>query len=136
MRAWLKQRSDINTLTAQIAKQKTDVAALELDKKRLHDPAYIQTLARLRFGWLMPGETGYRVIGADGQILSDGSSQLSDPIPGQPKNDPEWWQDAWGTVVEAGKDPTDVQAEAQKSKPTPVDKIGGKHQSPGKKHDR
>jgi cell division protein FtsB len=135
MRAWLKQRSDINTLTAQIASQKADVSELAQMKKRLHDPAYIKTQAQLRFGWLMPGETGYRVIGSDGKILSGGASRLSDPTPVQPKNDPEWWQNAWGTVVEAGKTPAEIKAEEQKPQRTPVDKIGRGH-SPGRKHDR
>ena len=105
MRAWLKQRSDINTLNAQIAEQRQDVAALRLQKQRLHDPAYIQSLARSRFGWILPGETGFRVIGADGKVLSDGGSQLSDPT--QPAAPPktEWWQDTYATVVTAGAEP-------------------------------
>ena len=79
MRAWLKQRSDINTLNAQIADQRADVAALRESKQRLHDPAYIESVARKRFGWILPGEVGYRVIGDDGEVLSDGGSRLSDP---------------------------------------------------------
>ncbi len=104
MRAWLKQRSDINTLNAQIAGQRADVAALREAKGRLHDPAYIESEARKRFGWILPGETGYRVIGDNGEVLSDGGSVLSDPTaPAKP--DPEWWQDMYGSVQQAGKEP-------------------------------
>ncbi len=103
MRAWLKQRSDINTLNAQIDQQRADVAALREAKRRLHDPAYIESEARQRFGWILPGETGYRVIGDNGQVLSDGGSELSDPA--RPATDPapEWWQDVYGSVEQAGQ---------------------------------
>ncbi len=105
MRAWLKQRSEINTLNAQIVDQRSDVASLVQAKKRLHDPAYIESQARLRFGWIMPGETGFRVIGSDGEVLSNGTSTLSQPV--KPiKKDPEWWQGAYGSVVAAGEVPS------------------------------
>lgn len=105
MRAWLKQRSDINTLNAKIAAQRADVSQLQEQRRRLHDPAYIEKEARSRFGWILPGEIGYRVIGTDGEVLSDGGSELSDPVkPTTP--DPEWWQDAYGSVVEAGLEPS------------------------------
>jgi len=131
MRAWLKQRSDINTLNAQIAQQREDVAALRLQKQRLHDPAYIQSLARSRFGWILPGATGFRVIGADGKVLSDGGSQLSDPAKPAPPPPAEWWQDTYATVVAAGAEPepsTDVEGDGGK-KP-------GSNGSDGQKTDR
>jgi len=104
-RAWLKQRSEINTLNTQIADQRADVASLVQAKKRLHDPAYIESQARLRFGWIMPGEMGYRVIGSDGQVLPNGTSTLSQPV--KPvKRDSEWWQGLYGSVVAAGEVPS------------------------------
>jgi cell division protein FtsB len=105
MRAWLKQRSDINTLNAQIADQRQDVATLRQQKARLHDPAYIASLARSRFGWILPGETGYRVIGANGEVLSDGGSTLSDPATQAKPPPTEWWQDTYATVIAAGAEP-------------------------------
>lgn len=104
LRAWLQQRSDVNTLTAQIATSRAHIAALEQSKQRLHDPAYIKAQARERFGWLMPGQTGYRVIDAHGKIVQTGS-QLSDPIATSAKSHPEWWDRAWGSVVAAGAYP-------------------------------
>ena len=127
VRAWVQQRSDINMLTAEIADRKAEVAALKQAKQRWHDPAYIRTQARLRFGWLMPGETGYRIIDGNGDILPSGS-QLSDPAPARPKNSPEWWETAWGSVVAAGDDPAEVAAAAARraaTRHTPADQIGG-----------
>lgn len=131
MRAWVQQRSDINTLTAQIAAGKAEVAALQQAKVRWHDPAYIQTQARLRFGWLMPGETGYRVIDGNGDLVGSGS-QLATPTPGPTKSSPEWWETAWGSVVAAGREPADIAAEQARKdarRPTPADQIGGQPRS-------
>ncbi|MGH3448395.1 MAG: FtsB family cell division protein, partial [Nocardioidaceae bacterium] len=110
VKAWLNQRSETNQLKAEIAERKADIASLEQAKRRWHDPAYIETQARLRFGWLMPGEKGYRVIGADGSVLAHGSSELSDPA-AKPAPKPEWWESEWRSVVEAGKTPEQVAAE-------------------------
>ncbi len=123
MRAWIKQRGEINAVTAQIAEQKADVAALALAKERWRDPAYIAAQARQRFGWLMPGETGYRVIGPDGKVIADGGSELSDPTT-QAKESPEWWETQWGSIVEAGKTPDEIAAE-QPDEPDrkPADRI-------------
>lgn len=128
VRAWVQQRSDINTLTAEIADRKAEVVALEQAKQRWHDPAYIGAQARARFGWIMPGEIGYRVIDDNGDILASGS-ELSDPVPAQTKNSPEWWESAWGSVVAAGRDPAEVAAAAARKaakRPDPVDQIGGR----------
>ena len=62
--------------------------------------------ARLRFGWVMPGEVGYRVIGADGKVLA-GDERDADRRRPQPAkaSDTEWWDTAWGSMEEAGKTP-------------------------------
>lgn len=123
MRAWLKQRSDVNTLTAEIVSRRAQVAQLEQSKRRWHDPAYIETQARLRFGWVMPGEIGYHVIGTNGKVWTDGTRALSAPDAVTARSHPEWWQRAWGSVVEAGKTPQQIAA-AKAKKPTPVARIG------------
>jgi cell division protein FtsB len=109
VRAYLKQRSDINALNAEIADKRADVEALQEQKARLHDPAYIEQEARQRFGWILPGEVNYRVIGTDGEVLSDGGSELSDPAKPDAAPDPEWWQDVYGTVEAAGEQPEEAQ---------------------------
>ncbi|MGI8576902.1 MAG: FtsB family cell division protein [Nocardioidaceae bacterium] len=123
VRAWLKQRSDVNTLTAEIASRRAQVAELEQSKRRWHDPAYIETQARLRFGWVLPGEIGYHVIGADGQVWTDGTRALSAPDAITTASPQEWWQREWGSVVQAAKTPEQVAAATLK-KPRPAARIG------------
>ncbi len=125
MRAWIKQRGEINDLTAQIAQQKADVARLQQAEERWRDPAYIETQARLRFGWLMPGETGYRVIGPDGEVLSAGGSELSEPTTPAAKKSPEWWRSQWQSIVEAGQEPTGAADPPAEPARKPAERIGG-----------
>ena len=126
VRAWLNQRSEINELSAQIGERETAVAELEQTKRRWRDPAYIEAQARLRFSWVMPGETGYRVIDEDGSVLDD-SGGLSEPVGEREATEqPEWWETAWGSVVEAGLDPAaEGSNPRERSKRTPLERIGG-----------
>ena len=70
---------------------------------RWNDPAYVTAQARERLGWLVPGETGYTVVGADGKPLGGGltldSSATVDPEQAQPM----WWDRMWGSVAAADK---------------------------------
>jgi hypothetical protein len=104
-RAWLRQRSEINQLTSDIEAQRASIADLEQEKRRLNDPAYIKALGRERFGWVMPGETGYRVIGEDGKVIADSGASLSEPVDPTASTDAEWWDTAWGSVEAAGREP-------------------------------
>ena len=69
MRAYLQQRSHIDDLKAQIAQREADIDELEREKRRWHDPAYVEAQARDRFGYVMPGETSYVVLDEDGEPL-------------------------------------------------------------------
>lgn len=131
MRAWLQQRNEIQSLSAEIVQRRAEVASLELERDRWHDPAYLRAAARLRFGWVMPGETGYRVIDSNGDLLESGS-QLSEPSRARDSGG-EWWETAWISVVTAGRDPAEVAAATARraaQRPTPAYQIGG-HQKPG-----
>jgi cell division protein FtsB len=91
IRAWLNQRSEQNTLSAQLSADRQSIAELTNQTKRWSDPAYIEMQARLRFGWVMPGERSYRVIGRDGRVLPAGNDELSGVNPGITADTPPWW---------------------------------------------
>ena len=104
MRAYLEQRAHIGDLKAQIAEREANIDDLEREKQRWDDPAYVKAQARARFGYLMPGEAGFEVIGADGKPL-EAQASLNDPsdvIKTVPK---AWWTAAWESMELAGNPP-------------------------------
>ncbi|GAA3533655.1 hypothetical protein AFL01nite_21580 [Aeromicrobium flavum] len=102
--AWWQQRSEIAALEAENRQTEADIDDLEDQQKRWSDPAYIRQQARERFGWVMPGEVGYRVIGVDGELKGQ-SSTLEEPevAPRKP-----WVERLWGSVEAAGEQPQEA----------------------------
>src|SRR3954463_15765964 len=76
--AYFQQHSQIERLRSQIAASETSIGRLEDEKARWQDPADGKEQARAGFGSLIPGQTSYVVIGADGKPLA-AESTLSDP---------------------------------------------------------
>jgi len=114
MRAYLEQKNHLEALRTNITESEQNIEELRREKGRWDDPAYVEAQARQRFGWVMPGEIGYQVIGRDGEPLSSDDS-LTDPDVATEANLPLWWESAWGTVETAG-DPQRADA--------PTDQIG------------
>jgi len=77
----------------------------------------VKAQARQRLGWVMPGEVGYRVIGADGKPVG------APPEPSAPSDGttdtqkPTWYTKLWGSVEGAGTPP--APATPTPAKPTP-----------------
>ena len=117
LKAYLQQRQHIAELRAQIVQSEADINALEREKARWRDPAFIQSQARARFGYVMPGETSYVVLGADGKPLESQTALLpkKDVLVKEPT---AWWATAWDSVLLAGNPP------APEDKPEPLSKIG------------
>jgi cell division protein FtsB len=116
LKAYLQQRQHIAELKAQITQSEADIDALEREKARWRDPAYVQSQARARFGYVMPGETSYVVLDADGKPLEAETSLMpkqavlgKEPVP--------WFSAAWDSVLLAGNPPAPVE------KPTPLEHI-------------
>ncbi len=105
IRAWLNQRSEQNSLAAQIAVQKAQIAELTIARSRWQDPAYIETQARLRFGWVMPGEHSYRVIGKDGKVLGTEMTRLSAPPQPATAGSSPWWDGPVQSLTQADQPP-------------------------------
>jgi hypothetical protein len=104
MRAYLQQRAHISDLKSQIAQREASIDDLEREKRRWHDPAYVQAQARERFGYLMPGETSYVVLGEDGKPL-ESQSTLTDPATVDQHAPTPWWTTGWRSVQLAGNPP-------------------------------
>lgn len=104
MRAYLQQRAHLGDLNAQIAERQASINDLEREKRRWDDPAYVKAQARARFGYLMPGESGYEVIGADGMPL-ESQATLHDPSDVIKTAPTAWWAQAWDSMETAGNPP-------------------------------
>jgi len=87
------------------ASSQSSIHELESEKQRWQDPAYVKEQARARFGYLMPGQTSYVVIGADGKPLA-AQATLSDPRTTTTTTPTAWWTAEWKSVELAGNPPS------------------------------
>src|SRR5699024_5611014 len=101
LKAWLQQREDVAETRTEIAETSAHIEDLRQQTRRLSDPAYIERQARQRFGWVMPGEVGYRVIGGDGEPIGQ-VPELADHPVGTPENS-QWYGKLWNSVESAGE---------------------------------
>ena len=104
LKAYFQQHSQIEQLRSQIADSQTSIGHLEDEKARWQDPAYVRQQARARFGYLMPGQTSYVVIGADGKPLA-AQATLTDPRTTTTTTPTAWWTAEWKSVELAGDPP-------------------------------
>ena len=117
MRAYLEQRHHLESLQESIATSEANIAELEREKERWEDSAYLRSQARERFGWVLPGEIGYQVIGEDGRPLGHDDSLSDAALPTEEEERPEWWQAAWESMEAAGNPEQLAQA------PVPAERI-------------
>lgn len=112
LHAWWEQRGDIQATRAEIVMRKQQIVADQDQLKRWDDPAYVKQQAKERFGWVTPGEVGYRVIGSDGAVKGDVPT-LDAPPQASSK---AWYDQLWGSVKESGKAPAAPQKTADPDK--------------------
>ncbi len=101
LREYLGQRAQIADLESQQRDALSRVAALEEQKARLQDPAYVAALARDRLHFVRPGETAYVVIApsAAPQSTADGARAAEAAVgPRAP-----WYSQVWGSVRSADR---------------------------------
>ena len=100
LRAYLQQRSHIESQQSTIVERQAEIQAGEREKAQWQDPEYIKTQARARLGMVLPGETPFVAL-RDGQPLEPESS-LTDPSTLDTELPPAWWDEAWDSVLVAG----------------------------------
>ncbi len=92
VRAWFSQRSEIAGLRADVDAARDRVAALEVQKQRWDDPAFVAAEARRRLHFVLPGEVGFVALGADGS--TDATAVGDDPAA-------PWYSSLWGALQAA-----------------------------------
>ena len=109
LREYLAQRGAIDRLAAQQADQRNRIAALQLARQELMDPAYVADLARQRLHFVRPGETAYILIAPSAAPVPVGSAGATAPVgPEAP-----WYSQLWGSVRSADR-PVPVRRPAAK----------------------
>lgn len=114
LRIYFAQAHEISARTAEIAERQHKIADLQSELGRWGDVAYVKTQARERLGWVVPGETGFKVVGSDGKPLGGGAEIESEAATAAAPKD-AWWDKMWGSVEAADKPaPTNTKPEAEK----------------------
>jgi hypothetical protein len=89
--AYVGQRQDIAALRDRVATQEADVSALEAERERWRDPAYVEQQARQRLKFVKPGERSYTVLDAQPSAgTADPVAVADESTPTQP-----WYQAVW-----------------------------------------
>ncbi len=111
LRIYFAQSHDIASTQAQIVERQQNITHLQTELDRWKDTDYVRTQARERLGWVVPGETGFRVVGADGKPLGGGAEITAATKPDAPA--PKAWYDKVWSSVEAADSPAPTKAKSE-----------------------
>lgn len=120
LRVWFDQHQQITALQQEIRDREKRVDQLNDEIARWDDDAYVRAQARQRLGWVMPGEVGYRVIGADGKPIGAPPEPVGPADAEADVQKPTWYTKLWGSVEGAGKPAVPVKPPATKPTPKPI----------------
>lgn len=102
LRAYVRQQEEQRELNAELAAANDEAKRLDGQIKRWNDDDFIKSQARDRFGFVMPGETPYRVI--DPETVTGEEPELeSDLVTSLPAGVGPWYLDVWESVHVAGE---------------------------------
>ena len=87
LRQYVSQQHRIERLQAKQQALAAENARLEVERKRLQDPAYVQQLAKRDYHVVSPGEEAWVVTGTP-PASSSAQAAAADP-------DPPWYKRAW-----------------------------------------
>ena len=91
LRQYVSQQHRIERLEAKQRALVAENARLEVERRRLQDPAYVQQLAKRDYHLVAPGEEAWVVTGTP---PADNSRQASAADP-----DPPWYKRAWRAMT-------------------------------------
>lgn len=101
LQIYFNQQHQIAVADQEIRERKAEIADLQSQLARWDDPAYVKAQARERLGWVMPGETGYRVVDANGDPIGGGVVLQSEQRPVTEADSQYWWQRLAGSLSTA-----------------------------------
>jgi cell division protein FtsB len=97
LRQYVEQRSRITELQQRTEESSRRVEELQAQKQRWEDPAYVEQQARERLFYVMPGETGYVIVGEPPTSTgtAPGDITTGEELP--------WYDALWRSVDAAAK---------------------------------
>jgi cell division protein FtsB len=121
LRIYFAQAHEISATKAEIAERQQRIVQLQGELVRWDDEGYVRSQARERLGWVVPGETGFTVVDADGRPLGGGAQIKAENAPAEPVQN-SWWSKLWGSVQAADRpapvtDPAQEKPITEKTKP-------------------
>ncbi|SDB79917.1 Septum formation initiator [Raineyella antarctica] len=94
LQVYFRQQHQIAQLRTSIQDRQKAIEDLDHRIGQWDDPAYVKQQARERYGWVVPGETGYRVIGPDGKPVEGATLDTRRSDQETPEAD-AWWLKLW-----------------------------------------
>ncbi len=104
LRIYFAQAHEIAATQAEISERQQAISKLQAELGSWGDSDRIRTEARQRLGWVVPGETGYQVVDADGNPLG-GGTDIESAVPSVTEPQDAWWSKLWGSVQTADQPP-------------------------------
>ena len=96
LKIWLGQRSDISSLVSQTQQAQAKLGRLNAQDRRWQNPAYIESQARKRLHYTLPGQTTRVVLGttSTGRHRTAARGAVASSVP--------WYTQFWKSVETAG----------------------------------
>jgi hypothetical protein len=119
---WLVQRSELESVRADVSQAAADVSALKQQQERWKDEDYVRAQARARLDYVMPGDTRYAVADPTTPTPSATATpgELGDPDTTDagdvPAGNNSWFSSVWQSAQIAGSE-DEAQAQATPTAP-------------------
>lgn len=108
LQQYVSQNSQIDKLKRQNSEKRAEVDRLRQELERWQDPDYIRIQARSRLHYVLPGETGLRLLGS-----GDAASGVPNPTDTRTGASAAWYAQLWGSVTSAATSPSAASPTAQ-----------------------
>lgn len=102
LRAYVRQQEELREVSAELAAAEEEARELKAEVRRWNNDEFIRSQARARFGFVLPGETPYRVLDPE-TILGEEPELQSDLVTAIPVGSGPWYLDVWESIRVAGE---------------------------------
>lgn len=102
LRAYIRQQEEIRELSAQLREAQETSEELDDAIRRWNSDEYVRSQARDRLGFVMPGETPYRVLDPE-TVVGDEPEPEAEIVSSIVVGTGPWYVDVWESVLVAGE---------------------------------